>query len=197
MKIKRIIKYVFIAFVTVVLAFFALRIFMTDDRGTLDEVYPSEGAVKTYGEAGADSFVTYKIPYDMSEDGYYTAYSPVYIKDAKEFQITVRYNDSLYEKFLKNSTPSDYYFELRDADGKTVAKADVVAEKERYFYNYLRLSFTDIIIDGESELYLFLCCDVSDPPYPADHNKGIIIKHPSFAEKTVKLSKSEIEALSK
>ena len=194
MKIKKILKFCFVAILIVFLAFIAFRVFMTSDRTTLDEVYPTDAFVSAYKEDGKDAFVTYKLPYDMSEDGYFTAYSVAYCKGGKELQITVRYNDSLSENYLPDSDPDKYYFELRDEDGNTISRAEVVAEKERYFYNHFRLAFSNVEMDKDTELYLFLCCD--ECQYPADHTRGIIIKHPSFAEKTLTLSKSEKEALS-
>lgn len=181
----------------ILLVFLALRIFMTSDRSTLDSVYPTENAISAYAEKNDAAFVTYKLPYDMSEDGYFTAYSPVYCPDKDEFQITVRYNDSLSENYLPGSTPEDYYFELRDADGNTVAKGTVLETVERYFYDHLRIAFDGVVIDEDSELYLFLCCDEGKYPYPAERTKGIIMKHPSIEERPLKLSKSEKEALSK
>ncbi len=195
MKLKKIIKYTFIALILVFVVFLSLRIFMTSDRSTLTDIYPTDAAKASYEKNGDSAFVTFKLPYDMSEDGYFTAYSPAYCKDGQELQITVRYNDSISENYLVGSDPDKYYFELRDSDGNTVAKASIVDEKERYFYNHFRLAFSDIEINENTELYLFLCCD--ECTYPADHTKGIIVVHPSFPEKDLKLSKSETDALSK
>ena len=195
MKIKKILKFTFAALLIVFAAFIGFRIFMTSDRSTLDEVYPTEAFCKAYQRKGADAFVTYKLPYDMSEDGYFTAYSPAYEKVSEELQITVRYNDSLSENYLPGSDPETYYFELRDGEGNTISRAAVAETRERYFYNHLRLVFSDVDITGESEIYLFLCCDESQ--YPAEHTRGIIIKHPSFGEKALRLSRAEKEELSK
>lgn len=198
MKIKKTVKYIFIAALAALLSFLALRIFMTSDRSTLNDVYPTESAILAYENKGAAAFTTCTIPHDMSEDGYFVAYAPAYCENVGEFQITVRYNDSLPQKYLKGSDPDKYYYELRDGDGNTVSRAKVVAEKERYFYNHFRLSFEDVEITDTTELYLFLCSDDASPsPYPEDHTEGIIVTHPSISFRQLHLSSGEKKALSK
>ncbi len=194
MKFAKICKYTVIAILLIFIAFIAVRIFMTSDRGTLDELYPTEAAVNAFEKSGEDAFYTGKIPHDMSEDGYFIAYAPMYCKSENEFQITVRYNDSLSENYLPGSDPNNYYFELRDGDGNTVSKATVVDEKELYFYNHFRLAFNDVAISDDSELYIFLCSDESS--YPADHTNGILVVHPSITYRNANLSKGERNALS-
>ena len=193
MKIGKILKYTVIAAILALLVFLSIRIFMSSDRSVLDSVYPTKEAQAAYNAKGDDAFVTYKLPYDMSEDGYYVAYSPVYNASEKEFQITIRYNDSLSENYLEGSDPKDYYFVLRDSEGNSVSKAKVVDEKERYFYNHQRLSFKDVEVGNDTELYLFLCCD--ECSYPAKHTEGIIVIHPSLSEKPYKLSSAEKKLL--
>lgn len=195
MKLAKICKYTVIAILLIFIAFIAIRIFMTSDRGTLDEIYPTKAAVSAYEKSGEDAFLTAKIPHDISEDGYFIAYAPVYCKSEGEYQITVRYNDSLSENYLTGSDPEKYYFELRDGDGNTLSKASVVDEKELYFYNHFRLAFEGVEIGEDSEIYIFLCCDESS--YPADHTKGILIAHPSITYRAANLSKSEKNQLSK
>lgn len=193
MKIGKILKYTVIAALLALLIFLGIRIFMSSDRSVLDSVYPTQEAQAAYNAKGDDAFVTYKLPYDMSEDGYFVAYSPVYNASENEFQITIRYNDSLSENYLEGSDPKNYYFVLRDSEGNSVSKAKVVDEKERYFYNHQRLSFTNVKVDDDTELYLFLCCD--ECGYPADHTEGIIVIHPSLNEKPYKLSSTEKKLL--
>jgi len=194
MKIGKILKYCFVAFALFVLGFLAIRILMTSDRTTLTDIYPTEEAVRAYALDGDSAFVSFNLPDDMSRDGYFTAYSPAYCKSTGEYQITIRYNDSLSKNYLKGSDPEKYYFELRDKDGSTVSKSRCVAEKERYFYNYLRLSFTGINVTDGTELYLFLCCDECE--YPAKHTEGLLVAHTALEGKTIKISSNEKKALS-
>ena len=194
MKLGKICKYTVISILIVFLLFLAARIFMTSDRGTLEDIYPTSAAINAYEKQGEDAFSTAKIPHDMSEDGYFIAYAPIYCESEKEFQITVRYNDSLSENYLPDSDPEKYYFELRDGDGNTVSTADVVNEKELYFYNHFRLSFEGVEITEETELYIFLCCDESS--YPAEHTKGIMVAHPSMTYRKASLSGKEKKLLS-
>ena len=191
MRLGKILKFAFVAVMLVFFIFLFSRIMMTGDRTALRDVSPTEGARAAFAADGEDAFLTNTLPSDISRDGYFTAYALAFAPAAKELQITVRYNDSLYEKYLEGSDPETYYFEIRDAEGNTVSKAKVVGEKERYFYNHLRLSFEGI--EGGEELYLFLCCDSAS--YPADHTEGILITHPSLEMKKLRLSSGEKEAL--
>lgn len=195
MKAGKIIKYCFVAFAVFVLAVLGFRIFMNSDRSALSDVYPTESAKEAYAKYGEDAFVSFNLPDEMSHDGYITAYSPAYCEKTGEYQITVRYNDSLPENYLKGSDPDKYYFELRDDEGETVARAKRVAEKERYFYNYIRLSFEGITLSEETTLSLYLCSD--ECQYPAEHTDGIIAAHPALMKGPVKLSPEEKKALEK
>ena len=98
MKLKKIIKIIFVSLLIIFLTFIAARIFMSSDRSVLDDIYPTEKAKNAYASLGEAAFSTCKLPRDMSEDGYFTAYAPSYSKGENEFQITVRYNEGLYTK---------------------------------------------------------------------------------------------------
>ena len=195
MKFFKILKIAFVSAMVVFVTFLAIRMFMTSDRSALNSIYPTEGAVSAYAALGKDAFKTHSLLSDMSEDGYYTAYGLTYCESEKELQITVRYNESLSENYLIGSDPENYYFELRDSKGNTIARSEAVEEKERYFYRHLRLAFSDVDLDDYEEVYLFLISE--ECSYPAEHTEGILIHHPSIEFKSYKLSKSEIEALTK
>ena len=170
------------------------RMAMTANRRILADIHPTKNACAAYEADGEDAFLTHKLPSEISEDGYFTAYALSYSPATEEIQITVRYNQSLYERYLPGSDPDNYYFQLRDSEGETVAKGKRVSEKELYFYDHVRIAFEGVVLDENSELYLFLCDDESE--YPAEHTKGVILHHPSFPFKSVSLSKEEKKALS-
>ncbi len=195
MKLGKILKTCFVTMMVIFMSFIAIRIFMTSDRSALDTVYPTESATAAYESIGKDAFKTHSLPSDMSEDGYFTAYALTYCESEKELQITVRYNESLSENYLIGSDPENYYFELRDKDGDTIAKSRSVDTKDRYFYRHIRLAFSDVDLDDHEEIYLFLISE--ECSYPADHTEGILVHHPSIEFKPYKLSKSEISALTK
>lgn len=191
MRPLKILKFVVIVLLLSFMAFIAFRIMMTSDRSTLKEICATEKARLAYTADRDEAFLTTDIPDDMSADGYFTAYSVSFCPAGQELQITVRYNDSLPEKYLPGSDPEKYYFVLKDKDGNLVSKATVVAEKERYFYNHFRLAFDGVVLSEDSELYLFLCSDDGDVPYPADHTKGLLIVHPSVKFDKRKLTSTE------
>ena len=189
MKPLKILKYVIVALLLSFMAFIAFRIMMTSDRSTLKEIVSTESAKAAYAADGDGAFLYSDIPDEMSPDGYFTAYEMAFCPAGRELQITVRYNDSLYEKYLPGSDPEKYYFVLKDKEGNVVSRATVVGEKERYFYNHFRLAFDGVVLSEESELYLFLCSDESS--YPADHTEGVLLVHPSIKFSQRRLTSEE------
>ena len=189
----KIVKYSAVVVALLFIIFLGARMAMTANRRILADIHPTANACAAYEADGKEAFLTHKLPSEISEDGYYTAYALSYSPATKEMQITVRYNQSLYEKYLPESDPDNYYYELRDSEGETVAEGKIISEKELYFYEHYRIAFEGVELLEDSELYLFLCDDESE--YPAEHTKGIILHHPSFPFKSVSLSKEEKSAL--
>ncbi len=189
----KIMKYSFFAILIILVIIIGIRIAMSANRGVLKDIYPTEKAIEAYEADGKEAFLTHKLSSDISPDGYFTAYAMTYAPSVGELQMTVRYNDSLPEKYLPGSDPESYYFKLCDSEGNTVAKSRVLSSKELYFYNHFRIVFEDIEMDEDTTLTLFLCDDESE--YPADHTQGIIIHHPSMAFHRVSLSGDEKKAL--
>ena len=169
------------------------RIFMMDDKGSLTEIVPTEAAKEAYASQGKDAFVTHKLLKSLSADGYFSMHSLVYNEDGRELQITGRYNESVY-KYLDVENGDDFYWELRDGEGKTVSTGTVAEEEQKYFYRHFRLVFSDVAVAKEEPLYLFLCCDAVE--YPTANTEGLPVHAAGQEWKPYKLSKQERGALS-
>ena len=193
MKIGKVVKFIFAALFIVFMAAVILRIFMLKDSRTLSDIYPTDAAKTAYAEDGSSAFLTHKPAEEISSDGYYSAYAMVYAPEEKELQLTVRYNDSLPERYMLGSIPENYAWELRDVDGTVIAKGTVLDTAEKYRYNYVRVAFNGVEIDNDDELYLFLISD--EVQYPEADTEGLRLHGPENSFKTYKPDKNEKNAL--
>lgn len=193
MKIGKIVKFIFAALFIVFMAAVILRIFMLKDSRTLSDIYPTEAAKTAYAEDGSSAFLTHKPAEEISSDGYYSAYAIVYAPEEKELQLTVRYNDSLPERYMLGSIPENYAWELRDGDGTVIAEGTVLDTAEKYRYNYVRVSFDGVEIGDDDELYLFLISD--EVQYPEADIEGLRLHGSDTGFKTYKPDKSEKKML--
>lgn len=193
MKIGKVVKFIFAALFIVFMAAVILRIFMLKDSRTLSDIYPTEAAKTAYAEDGSGAFLTHRPAEEISSDGYYSAYAMVYAPEEKELQLTVRYNDSLPERYMLGSIPENYAWELRDGDGTVIAEGTVLDTVEKYRYNYVRVAFDGVEIGDDDELYLFLISD--EVQYPEADTEGLRLHGPENSFKTYKPDKSEKKTL--
>ena len=191
MKIKRILKGLFIAFVCAFLLFIAARIFLLGDNDTLSELYPTDSAISAYN--AGENFIYHEPFESIADDGYYSSNGFIYCESTGEVQITGRYNDSLYT-YMDAPEDTEFTWKLVDKANELEWEGEVVAGDEKYIYNYRRIIFSDVEICETSELYLFLCWGEE---YPLEETKGLLIHHPGQVLEDYKLSKEEIAALTK
>lgn len=193
MKAGKILRRVFAVILIIFFAALVLRIFMLSDSRTLSDIYPTKAAKTAYSEDGEKAFQTHKPANEISSDGYYGAYAICYSESTEEMQLTVRYNDSLPERYLSGSDPDNYKWELRDGEGNVISHGTVLDTAEKYRYNYIRLAFDGVSIDKETQLSLFLICEECD--YPDEDTKGFVIHKAGGEFKEYRLSSAEISAL--
>lgn len=158
-----IIKYTIYVIVAILLLFFLWRIFFAYDYRTLSDINVSEDLKKVY-EADGD-FLSNNIHNDHSTDGYFAAYSFVYIPDINQIQVTVRYNESILEELkipegeypeilLSLNDDKTYTFTEIDKD-EFIHPAEVTHDK-RLFYNYMRLVFDNVPDSNDKNIVLTL-----------------------------------------
>ncbi len=192
MKAKRILRSVFFGICALVLILMLIRIFLMSDNKALTDIYPTENARLAYGDGS--EFLSHGVYEDIADDGYYSANGIIWCPETGELQITGRYNDSLFTYFDCADTV-EFTWKLEDKTNEKTYEGKVVDSAEKYIYNYRKIIFEGVEISDESELYLFLCYE---DKYPVeDKTKGLLIHIPGEDFKTYKLSKDEIEALSK
>ncbi len=192
MKAKRILRGVFLGICALVLILMLIRIFLMSDNKALTDIYPTENARAAY--ANGAELLSHDVFEDIADDGYYSANGIIWCPDTGELQITGRYNDSLFN-YLECADTVEFTWRLEDKGANKTYEGEVVDSAEKYIYNYRKIIFEGVEISDESELYLFLCYE---DKYPVeDKTKGLLIHIPGDEFKSYKLSKDEIEKLSK
>ncbi len=193
MKLKKILRILFATLFIIFMGYIVFRIAMMKDSRTLSDIYATDGAISAFAEDGDGAFLTHRTAEEISGDGYFAAYAMVYIPSSRELQITARYNDSVPNRYLLGSDPDNYAWELRDADGNVLARGKILDFREKYIYNYVKLSFENIDITDDTELRLFLISE--DVNYPDDGTDGLLIHRAGTDFKEYKPDKTERTAL--
>lgn len=194
MKVAKIVKGFCIAVLILFFVAILFRIFMLDDKRVLKDIYPTEGFVTAYEKNGENAFSYHKMSSQISTDGYYTAYAMVYCESAQEVQLTVRYNDSLTERYLPGTSAEMFRWELVDENGTTVSVGQELESVGKYQYNYIRVSFEDVKIEEDTSLLLRLYCDEAD--YPTEGSEPEFMVHVNNKElKKYSLSSAEKKLL--
>lgn len=150
-------KIVVSAIVFILCGLFILRCCVAADQSVLDSLTVNEALKRAYAADPSLSMITHDTPFEISEDGYMTAYALVIIPDAEQVQITVRYNDSI---FSYNSLPEDapFTYTLTDSESGAVIAAVPAEQAEKWMYNYRRLVFDGVPFTDESNLTVAIWC---------------------------------------
>lgn len=184
---RKVLTAIFLAAFAVVLIFAIVMISISESTSVLDLVTPT-AAVKTAYESGG-KILTYSPEQSISFDGYMRCYSIVWIPEAKEFQVSVKSNNSTYEKL--GATKADGYdFMLYDVESETEYRAYTETKEYEDRYSYFRLVFEDVEFGEDVSLELIMFPKGKETPYSYFmlHESGELLKN-------YKLSKEEIASL--
>ncbi len=157
----KIIKAVLTVLVFAVIGAFIFRIIIANAEYVLDEITPTENAMNAYEKLGEDAFMTNRIDDTISgkedgADGYYSAFSFVYIPEYGEVQVTARVNDSTLDRLGLEKLP--HFFLRNYATGETW---DCVFSEDEHslMYGYRRMVFEGINITEDSDILLCMSSD--------------------------------------
>lgn len=171
-------------------ALFILRCCFAADKHTLSAIVPTDALRAAYAASDGDvELLTHELVREISENGYMSLYSFVWCPDAREVQITVRYNESVYS-YNELSEDAPLRFVLTDSvTGAQYAPAEFGSE-EKLMYRYRRLVFSGVDVSEGSDLTLIMLSgdtEISrDVIHYADQN---VVLEP------YKLSRAERESL--
>ena len=144
-------KIVVSAIVFILCGLFILRCCVAADESALNALTVTDPLREAYASDPDMEMFTHDTPFEISDDGYMTAYGLVIIPDIGQVQITVRYNDSI---FSYNGLPEDapFTYTLTDSVTGTSVTAVPAEEAEKWMYNYRRLVFEGVPFTEESNL---------------------------------------------
>lgn len=145
------------AIVFILCGLFILRCCVAADEGVLSTLTITDMLREAYAADPNMEMLTHDTPFEISEDGYMTAYALVIIPKAEQVQITVRYNDSI---FSYNNLPEDapFTYTLTDSESGAVIAAVPAEQAEKWMYNYRRLVFDGVPFTEESNLTVAIWC---------------------------------------
>lgn len=152
-KTGRIAKIIVISTVYILIGLFIFRCCFASSQSTLNDVLPTDALTAASSDGVIPEMLTHDIVTEISQDGKIACYAFVYIPEIREIQLTVRYNDSIYEK---ESLAADtvFTFGLTDSDTKAEATGEILATKKVWMYTYHRLVFREVSITDTNDLLL-------------------------------------------
>lgn len=171
--VARIIRYVLIAAVFAVIGFLIFRIWVFNHYWKLEDVTPTEAALAEYEKGDAANILTNPVHDKLSStdgtgDGYFSAGAMIYFPEQKELQVTIRMNDSTFEKlgiekmpdfFLKILTNYQYNDEVHDVKTRPCARYE---DDHFWMYSYRRLVFEDVEIGPNNDVLVCIAGEKND-----------------------------------
>ena len=171
--VAKIIRYILIAAVFAVIAFLLFRIWIFNHYWKLEEVTPTAAAISEYEKGDGARVLTNPVHDTLSStggtgDGYFSADDFVYFPDEKEIQVTIRMNDSTFEKLGTEDMP-DFFVKIYTNYEYDDEEPDVVTrECSRYdddhfwMYSYRRLVFEDVEIGPDNDILVCIAGEDGD-----------------------------------
>lgn len=163
---KKIIKYTLLALLFLAIAIIVFRVIIASDESPLSDMIVTENAAASY-KALDDSvkpyFIkTHDVPYQISEvDGYFSAYSFIWIPSARQVQVVVRYNKAVKSK-LGMAEEEPFVF-LLAVDGTDQLITPTCSEKtDKWMYHYERLVYDNIDVTDENDLWIEMRTETSE-----------------------------------
>ena len=152
-KTGRIAKIIVISILYILIGLFIFRCCFASNQSTLNDVLPTDALTAASADGVIPEMLTHDIVTEISQDGKIACYAFVYIPEIREIQLTVRYNDSIYEK---ESLAADtvFTFGLTDSDTKAEVTGEILATKKVWMYTYHRLVFREVSITDTNDLLL-------------------------------------------
>lgn len=171
--VAKIIRYVLIAAVFAVIAFLLVRIWVFNHYWKLGQVTPTEAAICEY-EKGEDANVLTNPVHDKlsstngTGDGYFAGNALVYFPEEKELQVTIRMNDSTFEKLGTEEMP-DFFLKIYenfsyDDEDPVVRTRECAKYEDDHFwmYSYRRLVFEDVEIGEDNDVLVCIAGEDGD-----------------------------------
>jgi len=144
----KIIKQIATAILFIICGMFIFRCCMVADKSIFDELAATPSLVTAYAD-GDLAVKTVKVEKEIADDGYFAAYAFCFIPETGEVQVTVRWNDSVYE-YTDMTKGHEYSFHLLNETTGETFPLTVLESKKRAIYNYRKLS-ADAVNLGDTD----------------------------------------------
>ncbi len=158
-----------------------------ESKNILRDISPTEAAKEAYASGG--EILTHDFMQDLSFDGFMRCYSLIYIPEAKELQITVKSNKSVYAK-LSTTESEGYLFLLYNTETEDENRNYTLTRDFDNQYGYYRLVFEGVEFSDAADLEVVMLS-------PNDSEKGSVVKIHKHGQEfeEYKLSEKEIASL--
>lgn len=177
---KKFIKISATAIVLILCALFILRCCMVADKSIFSKPVATDSLVSAYSD-GEIKLYNHKQTTEISEDGYFSAYSMYYCPEAGEVQFAARWNDSIHDY---TGTADGTEFEMvlvNETTGKEYP-CELMEKDRKAFYNYRRYRAEGVEIESSDQISAKL---VITP----DYSSTLVIKYDGQPLQEYKLPK--------
>lgn len=125
------------------------------DRSAFTELMPTPALTAALADGETEVLRLEENASEIAPDGYFTAYGFRYIPEARQLQVTVRFNVSTWEYLgLPAETPMDFYL-CQNNDHATFRAPDLMEEDAKSIYRYRKLVWNDVDIgDDNWQVYM-------------------------------------------
>ena len=143
---------------TVVLVLCGLIVFRccaNADRSAFTELTVTPALTEAWADGEMEILRLNENASEIAPDGYFTAYGFRYVPEAKQLQVTVRFNVSTWEYLnLPAETPMDFFL-CKNDDPATFRAPDLMEEDSKSIYRYRKLVWNDVEIgDDNWQVYM-------------------------------------------
>ena len=152
---NKIIKTFIYAVILVLCGLIIFRCCASADRSTLTDLAVTPELTAAYADGEMEVLRLEEDASEIAPDGYFNAYGFRFIPEARQLQVTVRFNVSTWEYLeLPAETPMDFYLCQND-DTSTLRAPDLVLEESRSIYRYRKLVWNNVDIgDANWQVYM-------------------------------------------
>lgn len=144
------IKRVATAILFIICGMFVLRCCMVADKSVFDDLTATPTLVSAYAD-GNMTVKTVKVEAEIADDGYFSAYSFYFVPENGEVQITVRWNDSVYN-YTDMTEGHEYSFHLLNETTGETFPLTALESKKRSIYNYRKLDAVGVNLGDSDKL---------------------------------------------
>lgn len=168
-------------------AMFVIRCLMVADKSTFSKPAATDSMKAAYADGESVTY-TAKQYKEISDDGYFSAYSFYYTPESGEIQVAVRWNDSVYDYTDMEHGHEFNFYILNETTGEKFPAVAAEA-KDKNIYNFRRLIATGVsFADTDAISVVMELRDGHESVHPLKYDEQMLeeYKIPSSIMKDIK-----------